>query len=103
MPTRPGATSKIPHKDYTIAHRRVLGPDILNPGHTRTQRLFNPIRERVIQAGVYRPPNRWRKQAVHADKVHYTPPNNPSQNILQRPLLLADRVPWNWKCYAPRG
>ena len=77
--------------------------DRIDPGKAVKRHIYQPIRERLVDAGVYRPPNRWRQNTVHADKVQFRPPTNPAQNPLQRAVQLAERVPWNWKNYGPRS
>jgi hypothetical protein len=60
-----------------------VAKDIINPGATKTAKLFGPIRNSAVSAGIYYPPNRWR--------------NRTGSHILQKPRLLAEKLPRNTK------
>lgn len=54
----------------------------IHPGIARNQRVFLPLREHLVQSGVYRPSNRWRST------------QGSGQQILQRAQNVAQRLPW---------
>lgn len=53
--------------------------DVLHPGRAKQTRVLGPLRDPLVGAGVYRPPNRWRNQT--------------GNQRLQRAQHLADRLP----------
>lgn len=61
-----------------------IARDRLSPGNARRQRVFEPTRNTYIHSGVFRPVNRWRR----------APKQRPGASILQRPLMLAQKLPW---------
>lgn len=57
------------------------GPaDRINPGVIRTQRVLDPLRNAHTKHGLFRPSNRWRREAP--------------VDIRNRPQLLARKLPW---------
>lgn len=70
-----------------------IAGDRLDPGLTKTHKIFGPARGSLVQAGVYRPANRWRQTPQHGDHATVQPGSR-DRNILQRPLLLAKQLPW---------
>lgn len=61
-----------------------LARDRLSPGVARRRRVFEPTRNSYIHAGLFRPSNRWRS----------APKQRPNHPMLQRPLAVAQRLPW---------
>ena len=61
-----------------------LARDRLSPGIARRKRVYEPTRNAYIHTGIYRPSNRWRN----------APTQRPGAPILQRGLMLAQRLPW---------
>lgn len=90
------------HKDPAKPQRH-LANSVIQPGHARTSRVHAPIREALAQSGVFRPLNRWRGKAVSHDKVAYNPPANPADNVLERPLMLAKHLPFDWRFNSARA
>lgn len=90
------------HKDRPRP-QRVLANSVVQPGYARLTRVHAPIREALAQSGVFRPLNRWRGKAVSHDKVAYNPPSNPADNVLQRPLMLAKHLPFDWRYNSARA
>lgn len=62
----------------------VVARDRLSPGVARRRRVFEPTRNQYIHNGIFTPSNRWRQ----------APKQRPGANILQRPLMLAHKLPW---------
>ena len=62
-----------------------IARDRLQPGVARTNRIFGPTRNQYIHNGTFRPSNRWRRST---ERAHH------SSSVLQRPLMLANRLPW---------
>lgn len=86
-----------------VRRQRHLAADVINPGHARLKRVHAPMRSAYVTSGVFRPLNRWRQSAVAGDKVTYHPPNNPADNVLQRPLMLARHLPFDWRFNSARS
>lgn len=61
-----------------------LARDRLSPGIARRRRVYEPTRNTYIHNGIYRPANRWRT----------APKQRPGALLLQRPLMVAQRLPW---------
>lgn len=61
-----------------------IARDRLSPGVARHKRVFAPTRDQYIHHGIYTPSNRWRR----------APKQRPGNPMLQRPLILAQKLPW---------
>ena len=61
-----------------------IARDRLSPGAARKTRVYGPTRDTYIHNGLFRPSNRWRR----------APAQRPGASILQRPLMLAQKLPW---------
>lgn len=56
--------------------------DRINPGAARKRRVLDPLRQAHKTHGVFRPSNEWRSHP------------HPTEDVRQRALLLAKRLPW---------
>lgn len=61
-----------------------IARDRLSPGIARRQRVYEPTRKTYIHSGLWTPANRWRN----------APTQRPGASILQRHLMLAQKLPW---------
>ena len=61
-----------------------IARDRLAPGNARRDRVYGPTRETYIHNGIFRPSNRWRRST----------PAKVRHPMQQRPLLVAQKLPW---------
>ena len=70
-----------------------IARDRLAPGIARRKRVYEPTRNTYISNGIFTPSNRWRR----------APKQRPGASILQRPLMLAQKLPWLPQYYFARS